>query len=95
MADRITNYLNEQMKERITGLDMRYSGGNGEIVFLDVRKAVPAGQWFDELHPTTKGFGALAKVFSKKIDELHALAYDGGPLAAEPALPEPEPHGHG
>lgn len=54
-------------------LDQELSGGSGEIVVLDLRGSVGAGQWYDELHPSSQGFAKVRKRFRKRILELHPL----------------------
>jgi V8-like Glu-specific endopeptidase len=38
--------------------------------YLDVKSVVPAHGWYDELHPISKYYGAVAAVFKEKILEL-------------------------
>lgn len=39
--------------------------------YLDVKSVVPAHGWYDELHPISKYYGAVAAVFKEKIAELN------------------------
>jgi metacaspase-1 len=54
-------------------LDQELADGGGEIVVLDLRGTVAAGQWHDELHPSTEGFAKVRKRFRKRILDLHPL----------------------
>lgn len=47
--------------DRLNTLTATTAAAYGRAIYCDLRKAVPKGEWADELHPTDKGFAAAAK----------------------------------
>ncbi len=47
--------------DRVNALTARVCAAYPRAVFADLRGSVPAGEWADELHPTSAGFAAAAR----------------------------------
>lgn len=43
------------------------------VTYIDCRRVVGGGRWYDELHPTDEGYAAVAALFEQEIDRLANL----------------------
>lgn len=43
------------------------AGGETRVFLADARDAVGANEWFDELHPSTRGFAKVARIIRQEI----------------------------
>ncbi|MGA0614922.1 caspase family protein [Paracoccus sp. KR1-242] len=48
----------------------RMAATMSHVAYVDCRNAVPANQWFDELHPTNAGFAPVAARILTKVKEI-------------------------
>lgn len=60
----IIRYMIDRFAAKMKALDKKFSN----VHFIDTRKIVRKDQWFDEIHPDTKGFQDIAIEFQKAID---------------------------
>lgn len=61
--------------DRVAGMHHALERGHpGRVHFVDTRRIVPDGQWFDELHPNSQGFVHVANRFREKIEEVFGKA---------------------
>jgi len=49
--------------ERLENLASAYA----EVTYVNVRSTVRAGQWFDELHPDSRGFARIAAEIKRSL----------------------------
>lgn len=50
----------------------RMAQGMGHVAYVDCRNCVGDGNWFDELHPTDRGFAKVASLVLTKVKEITA-----------------------
>jgi hypothetical protein len=51
-----------------------FAKNHQQVTYVDLRGTIPAGGWFDELHPDTSGFAAVAKKIRKAILKIKPLS---------------------
>jgi lysophospholipase L1-like esterase len=60
----------EDMMDRFNRGLRRLVANLPHVTYVDVRNTVGAGRWYDELHPTDDGYGAVAAKFEREIRQL-------------------------
>ncbi|MDL5534500.1 caspase family protein, partial [Bifidobacterium longum] len=65
----------------------RMAQGMGHVAYVDCRNSVGDGNWFDELHPTDKGFAKVASKILTRIKEI-TVQRTGRPRSVDAAQPD-------
>jgi lysophospholipase L1-like esterase len=74
IADKMLERYAAALADMARRLDAGFGGGAPTVVVADTLDAVPNRKdWFDELHPTTDGFRAVAAELRKAILKVHPL----------------------
>ncbi|AXA44624.1 caspase family protein [Rhizobium leguminosarum] len=66
----IAQVMVDRFNERLSLLQ----SSSARLHYIDCRGTVPAGEWYDELHPTNVGYRKVANKFAAKVEELSQRA---------------------
>jgi metacaspase-1 len=72
IIDQIVDWFNRALAQLIQTLNEDL-GGEKRVFHVNLRGAVLAAQWYDELHPSTTGFKSVAARFRRTILEAYPL----------------------
>ena len=86
----IIRILIDALHEGLVGVAGRFGG---RVVVADCRGTVPDSAWYDELHPTSQGFGRAARVIrlAAEWEGREGLALELPEVETEAVVPEPRP----